>query len=110
MAPPQLDQVAIDVAASAPPHDAVTFRGYLGAGPDPNIFRLFIRPSFDRWLELNVNDILAQVVGSDETWGESLVWVRRDAQITTCFAASAVEIAALELNADDPGATYHPRR
>lgn len=107
--PPQPDDVAIDLAGANPPSDAVTFRGYLGENPAGG-FRLYTRPSFDTWLELAEGDILSQVKGSDHTWGESLVFVRRDSKITKSYSATAVEHAHDDIDPSDPAAGYYPRR
>ncbi len=107
--PPTPDQVVLDIADAEPPHDAVTFRGYLGENPAGG-FRLYIRPSLDTWLELAESDILSQVKGSPSNWDESLVFVRRDSTITRCYSSTAVELARDEIDASDPGAGYYPRR
>ncbi len=110
---PVADQVAIDVEAAggAPgPNAMVTFRGYLSEPSAAGIHRLYIRPSFDAWVELPANDIVAQVPGSNQTGGESLVWVRRDATIARGATTSAIELATAEVDPTDPAAGYYPNR
>ncbi|MDX6678379.1 MAG: hypothetical protein QOE31_2431 [Solirubrobacteraceae bacterium] len=112
---PKTDPVADDVAGSVngtlQRQDTVTFHGWLGPGAEENTFRLFLHPWFHTWLELKSTDMVAQILGEDSADGASIVWVKRDAQITRCESGDALHFAkaVAEAQADGDGAGYYPK-
>ena len=82
------DDVAVDVAGA----DAVTFVGYLSVGDSEGSWKLF-DTCFQRWLVFSESQILHQISGQGQPGGRSTLWVKRDARITKCEVAPAIEFA-----------------
>jgi hypothetical protein len=70
--------------------EAVTFRGWLGAGEGAATnYRLYTSPWGEQWLELKGSDIVHQLPGDTTADGSSVIWVTADAKITKCVAGEA---------------------
>lgn len=113
---PIADLVASDVPALME-HGVVRYLGYVkvaktNANPpvvDPAVatFRLYMSPNFDRWLEIDKDDVTAQLAPSFSTQGRSYVWVAADAVITRGQSATAAFISQSMDDYDDP--TAYPK-
>jgi hypothetical protein len=65
---------------SGPPLDAIVIQGYLGKSPDPQIWRLYLGPLLDRYVELPQDKILHLMRFSDDRG--TMVWLPRELTVT----------------------------
>ena len=119
MIEPVSDPIAVQVTDDIDDllrHGAVRFCGYVKVEtlPDGTVdpavanFRVYTSPSFDRWLEIDRDVVLAQLGPNFHTQGRSYVWVAADAVVTKCQSAAAVFVSqAMDAGDDDP--TAFPR-
>lgn len=66
-------------------HPALTaVSGFLGRGSQPHVWRLYLTPSMDRYVEISEDDIVhSQAIGPDQSaLGGTVVWVRSEASLT----------------------------
>jgi len=127
----QPDSVATDVVGNDDDKGTAMFEGWLtdtvtielpfskpdaaGKRPAKVYRRLYTRRDFLEWLQIEDDDILAQVPGSDRklSGGASLIWVKREAKIERGQAGLAFEFesaAAATIHEDPTGAVYPPPR
>lgn len=76
--------------------DVVTLIGYLGEGCSDQYRRLYESVALNRWIEILVVDIVDRAAapgGEDAGAPQSVVWVRRDAELAVCEAVRASSFA-----------------
>ena len=111
---PVSDPIAVDVTQNMQAllkDGAVQYCGWVMVDPDPAVadFRIYTSPSFDRWLEVPVDQVLAQLGPSFESQGRSYVWVTGTTPVKEVSSASAVLVGQLMQSGGDPGAYPHGR-
>jgi hypothetical protein len=87
-----------------------TMAGNNGPEEDPNAltFRLYLSPKFDRWLEIDKDDLLRQEPLTDKKPQRSMVWIRGNAVITQSQYATAM-YASQTIDSGDDDPTAYPR-
>jgi hypothetical protein len=106
--PPDLSPDVATARRSTDTSDAVALTGYLGEGSSDHYRRLYENLAFNRWIEIPAADIVDRVAaagGDDPTAGQSIVWVRRDAQVV---AGEAVHASRFEGPLPEPGPPWGP--
>ena len=85
--------------------DAVAMVGYLGEAPSDQYRRLYQSIALNRWIEILAVDILHRLPAAesgDLTPGQSVIWVRRDAEVTRCESVRASSFEEPPWEGPDP--------
>lgn len=92
------------------PADVVALRGYLGKSKTEQFRRLFKDVTFRRWIAVDDNDIVCRysLEGKDRlTAGQSVIWVRRTANLVVCESVRAtVYESSTKVGSDENDGAY----
>ena len=82
----------LEGASSDIPEGYVSFKGYV-APENHGLHRLYSDDSFQRWLAVNPQDIVAQIsVPPNDRDTRSVIYIRREARVIMCQVSKAYEV------------------
>lgn len=92
------------------PGGCASLKGYLGAGAEPEVCRIYLDNSFWTWLEVKKEDIKYRVeTPSNERDSRDEFWIARGARVITCQVSVVDEIQSELSGAKDEDPAYFRR-